>query len=57
MKYLMFFLPIFSYAEDINATSASLGLSSNQYNFLMGLNGSLVGFTFLIGLIIVASRK
>ncbi|WP_294876227.1 MULTISPECIES: hypothetical protein [unclassified Sulfurospirillum] len=57
LKYLLFLIPFSLLAEDVNATSASLNLTPNQYSFLMGLTGNLVGFTFLLGLILVASRK
>jgi len=56
-KYLLFLIPLSLLAEDVNATAESLNLTPNQYSFLMGLTGNFVGFSFLLGLIIVASRR
>lgn len=39
------------------SSMSDLGMSESSYQFLMGLTGSLVGCTLLIGLLIVASRK
>jgi len=56
-KYFLFLIPLSLLAEDVNATAESLNLTPNQYSFLMGLTGNLVGFTFLLGLMLIASRR
>lgn len=68
MRVLFFLLLLFSVSafsadlnEDLNsdynatATADNLNLSYNDYNYLMGLAGSLIGFVFLGSVVYLAS--
>jgi len=50
IRILFLILPVISFADDdYNATKVAdnLNLAYNDYNFLMGLSGVLVGFVIL----------
>lgn len=61
MKALLLLLPVFIFAADMNETLTSdynatlnadqLGMAYADYNFSMALAGSLIGFTFLAGVV------
>jgi len=54
------FLPGYVYSSDTNCTLPSivkkLSLTASDYNFLMALTGLLIGFAFLLAVILIFKR-